>query len=271
MGSNVEYSQSGLEQVHEWLKQYAVTTGSRKKERLKKKIVEAMLPLVKKISHGLARRSTDPVEDLIQVGCLGLLKAIEQFDSNGGANFRTYSTYLITGEIRHYIRDKATMIRAPRELVELSLRINNIIQELSFQFGRPPTDLEIAEVLQVPVKRVVEAGEANRRKSLVSLDQIISGTSEGEQFLVDKLVDSKYQDYLLAQEDRIMLNEAIESLSVNLKEVIKLTYYNDLCQYEIAQQLGISQMQVSRRLKKAISELFKTITQKRAPDVQSIN
>lgn len=271
MGSNVDYQQPSLEQVHNWLNQYSAAKSNSKKERLKKKIVEAMLPLVKKISHGLARRSTDPVEDLIQVGCMGLLKAIEQFNAEAGANFKTYSTYLITGEIRHYIRDKATMIRAPRELIELSLRINNMIQDLTIKLGRPPTDLEIAEELQVPVKRIVEATEANRRKSLVSLDQVVNGQNEGEQFLIDKLVDSKYQDYLLAQEDRIMLNEAIESLNGNLKEVIKLTYYNDMCQYEIAQQLGISQMQVSRRLKKAISELFKTITTKRVSDVQSLN
>lgn len=269
LGLNPEYTQPTKDEIWDWFKQYKSCENEIKRERIKNKIVQAYLPLVKKISHGLARRSTDPVEDLIQVGSVGLLKAIDQFSLDGGANFKTYATYLITGEIRHYIRDKATMIKAPRELQELSLRINKLIQTLSNELGRHPTDLEIAESLQVPIKRVFEATEANRRKSLVSLDQVITGGSEGEQFLVDKLVDSKYQDYLLVQEDRIMLNEAIESLNKNLKEVIKLTYYNDLSQNEIAQKLGVSQMQVSRRLKKAISELFKIISHKKVSSVES--
>lgn len=259
---NTNNNQASKEELHDWLREYSSCKNKQKKERLKEIIVQATLPLVKKISHGLARRSTDPVEDLIQVGSVGLLKAIDQFDPNAGAVFKTYATYLITGEIRHYLRDKATMIKAPRELLELSFRINSIINRLTEKLQRPPTDLEIAEELQVPVQRVFEASEVNRRKSLVSLDQVYSGSSEGEQVLIDKLVDNKYQDYLLAQEDRIMINQAIELLNSNLKEVVNLTYYNGLCQSEIATQLGISQMQVSRRLKKAISELFSIISSK---------
>jgi RNA polymerase sigma-B factor len=268
---NTEYTPPSKEEVHKWLAEYSSCSQKDKQDEIKDNIVRAFLPLVKKISHGLARRSTDPVEDLIQVGCVGLLKAIEQFDPDAGANFKTYSTYLITGEIRHYLRDKATMIKAPRELQELSFRINQIIQNLSERYQRPPTDFEIAEELQVPIHRVVEASEANRRKSLVSLDQVVTGASEGEQFLVDKLIDNKYQEYLLAQEDRIMLNEAIETLNSNLKEVIKLTYYNGLCQAEIADQLGISQMQVSRRLKKATSELFVIISTKHIPRSKDVS
>lgn len=268
---NAEYQNFSKEALQSCLDEYSSCKDEAKREQLKNKIVQAYLPLVKKISHGLARRSTDPIEDLIQVGSMGLLKAIEQFNSNSGANFKTYATYLITGEIRHYLRDKATMIKAPRELQELSFRVNNIIQALTRKLGRSPTDLEIAEELEIPVSRVVEASEANRRKSMISLDQVISGGSDGEQFLVDKLIDSKYQDYLLAQEDRIMLNEAIEQLNENLKAVIKLTYYNDLSQSEIAEKLGISQMQVSRRLRRAISELFKIISTKRIPNFENTN
>lgn len=270
MALNTNNIQPSREEVQVLLAEYSSCKDPEQKEEIKDRIVKNYLPLVKKISHGLARRSTDPVEDLIQVGCLGLLKAIEQFDPDAGANFKTYSTYLITGEIRHYLRDKSTMIKAPRELQELSFRITNIIQNLSERLQRPPTDYEIAEELQIPVHRVVEASEANRRKTLISLDQVICSGSEGEQFLVDKLVDNKYQEYLLAQEDRIMLNEAINSLNGNLKEVITMTYYHGLSQSEIADILNISQMQVSRRLKKAISELFGIISSKQIKRRNSI-
>lgn len=241
---------------------YISCQNPQEKAQIKNKILETYLPLVKKISHGLARRSTDPVEDLIQVGSVGLLKAIDQFDPKAGANFKTYATYLITGEIRHYLRDKATVIKAPRELQELSFRINTIIQNLTTKLNRPPSDLEIAESLDIPVERIIEAADVNKRKQLLSLDQMISPNSDGEQFLVDKLIDHKYQEYLLAQEDRIMLSEAIERLPDHLKEVIKLTYYNDYSQSKIAEILGVSQMQISRRLRKAISELYLIITKK---------
>ena len=251
------------EDINLWLLEYKQTENALTKAQLRNVIVLAYLPFVKKISHGLARRSTDPVEDLIQVGCVGLLKAIDQFDIGVGTSFKTYATYLITGEIRHYLRDKGSMIRAPRELQELSFRVNQLVQKLTVQLGRPPTDLEIAEELEIPVNRVTEITESDRRKQMVSLDQVVSGNSDSELSLVDKLIDNKYQDYLMAQEDRIMLAEAVETLGESLREVIRLSFFEDMSQNEIAKKLGISQMQVSRRLKKALSELFVVITKKK--------
>jgi len=95
---------------------------------------------------------------------------------------------------------------------------------------------------------------------MVTLDQVVSGSNDTEQSLIDRLVDDKYLDYQVAQEDRIMLLEAVEQLNNPLKEVVKLSFFHDMSQNEISKQLGISQMQVSRRLKKAINELFKIIT-----------
>ena len=248
------------EEINSWLQEYKKAENTKVKTQLRDLIVLAYLPFVKKIAYGLARRSTDPIEDLMQIGSVGLLKAIDQYDTNLGASFKTYATYLITGEIRHYLRDKGNMIRAPRELQELSFRINQLIQELTTKLSRIPTDLEIAEVLEIPVNKVSEVTEVDRRKQMVSLDQVVSGSSESEQTFADRLVDDKYQDFLMAQEDRIMLGEAVELLSDSLKEVIKLSFFEDLSQNDIAKRLNISQMQVSRRLKKAIAELFKIIT-----------
>ncbi|OGH96935.1 MAG: hypothetical protein A2104_08260 [Candidatus Melainabacteria bacterium GWF2_32_7] len=256
---NVEELTS-TEEINSWLQEYKKAENNIIKSQLRNLIVLAYLPFVKKIAYGLARRSSDPTEDLIQVGSVGLLKAIEQYDTNLGASFKTYATYLITGEIRHYLRDKGNMIRAPRELQELSFRINQLIQELTVNLGRLPSDFEIAEALEIPINKVCEVTEVDRRKQMISLDQVVSGSSESEQTFADRLIDDKYQDFLMAQEDRIMLGEAVESLSDPLKEVIKLSFFEDLSQNDIAKKLNISQMQVSRRLKKAISELFGIIT-----------
>jgi len=248
------------EELMSLLKEYKKASNEKVKTQLRNMITIACLPFVKKISHGLARRSTDPVEDLIQVGSVGLLKAIDQYKEGHGTSFKTYATYLITGEIRHYLRDRVSMIRAPRELHELSFRINQIMQKLTAELGQTPTDIEIAEELQIPVSRVSEVTEIDRRKQLLSLDQVISKNTEGDQYLVDKLVDNKYQDYLTAQEDRIMLFEAVEKLDDSLKQVIKMSFFDDMSQNQIAKELGISQMQVSRRIRKALAELLKIIT-----------
>lgn len=247
------------EEVSTWMKEYKKTNDEKVKSQLKTFILHNYLPVVKKIAHSIARRQSDPIEDIIQVGCLGLMKAIEQFDDSHGASFKTYTTHRITGEIRHYLRDKASIIRAPRELLELSFRMNLITEKLQTRLGRAPTDLEIAEELQMPIKRVNEVFEVDRRKQTISLDQTVS-YSDNEQSLGDRIVDDKYEDFQELQENRIMLMEAVEQLPDNLKEVIHLSFFEDLNQNEIAQRIGVSQMQVSRRIKKATEELFKIIT-----------
>ncbi|OGI12825.1 MAG: hypothetical protein A3I68_05080 [Candidatus Melainabacteria bacterium RIFCSPLOWO2_02_FULL_35_15] len=237
--------------VHKLLFEYNKT----KDKAIRDKIVQMTISLVKRISYGLARRSTDPVDDLIQVGSIGLVKAIEQFDPRAGAKFHTYATHLITGEIRHYLRDKTSMIRAPRELQELSFRISRLVQDLIHELGREPSDAEVAEVLQIHPDKISEAFEVDRRRTLISLDQTLTTDGTSEQLLIDTLEDSSHQLKFSSEEDNIMLQGAIRQLKDNLREVITMTFYQDLSQTEVARRLGISQMQVSRRLRAATAEL----------------
>lgn len=255
-----EISNLESEEIKVWIKEFNKATDLKVKKQIKNLIVLYYLPLVKKIAYGLARRNTDPIEDIIQVGNLGLIKAVDQYNNNLGASFKTYATYLITGEIRHYLRDKVTMIRAPRELQELCIRLHTLVEKLKFSLGRSPTEIEIANELQMPVSKVSEIFEADRRKQLVSLDQLVFNNLETEQSLVDRLVDNKYQDYQNLMEERMMLCDAVNMLNPNLKEVVILSFFEDLNQSEIAKRIGVSQMQVSRRIKKATSELFKIIS-----------
>jgi len=227
----------------------------KKDKAIRDQIVEITISLVKRIAYGLARRSTDPVEDLIQVGSIGLVKAIDQFDPSAGAKFHTYATHLITGEIRHYLRDKTSMIRAPRELQELSFRISRLVQDLINELGREPTDAEVAEVLQISQDKISEAFEVDRRRTLISLDQTLTFDGTSEQLLIDTLEDCNHQLKFISEEDNIMLNSAIKQLKDNLRQVVEMTYYHDLSQTEVARRLGISQMQVSRRLRTATAEL----------------
>lgn len=249
--TSYEFEEVDSKDIHKLLLEYHKT----KDKSIRDKIVEHTISLVKRIAYGLARRSTDPVDDLIQVGSIGLVKAIEQFNPEAGAKFHTYATHLITGEIRHYLRDKTSMIRAPRELQELSFRISRLVQDLIHKLGREPSDTEVAEVLQIAQDKISEAYEVDRRRTLISLDQTLTTDGTSEQLLIDTLEDSSLQLKFSSEEDNIMLQTAIKQLKENLRQVVEMTYYQDLSQTEVARRLGISQMQVSRRLRAATSEL----------------
>ena len=249
--NSIDENELDNKDIHKLLSEYNKT----KDKVIRDKIVLLSISLVKRIAYGLARRSTDPVEDLIQVGSIGLVKAIEQFDPSAGAKFHTYATHLITGEIRHYLRDKTSMIRAPRELQELSFRISKLVQDLINELGREPTDAEVSEVLQLPQDKIFEAFEVDRRRTLISLDQTLTFDGTSEQLLIDTLEDGSHQLKFISGEDNIMLTSAIKQLKENLRQVIEMTYYQDLSQTEVARRLGISQMQVSRRLRTATAEL----------------
>lgn len=247
-------------QVNEWLIAYKKTDNEKQKKQLQNLIVVATMPLVKKIACSLARRSTDPIDDLIQVGSLGLIKAIEFYNPDISTKFKTYASYLITGEIRHYLRDKASMIKAPREIQELAFRINNYIKQLVEESGDEPTTEEVAKAMDVPVQKVNIAIEVDRRKSTISLDQTFNTSDDDNMSLADKIPSGDHQEFLNSYEEKIMLSKAIEKLPEDLRAVIELNYYEDLNQRQIAEKLGISQMQVSRRLKKALAAMYEIIT-----------
>ena len=247
-------------QVNEWLIAYKKADNEKQKKQLQNLIGVATMPLVKKIACSLARRSTDPIDDLIQVGSLGLIKAIEFYNPDISTKFKTYASYLITGEIRHYLRDKASMIKAPREIQELAFRINNYIKQLVEESGDEPTTEEVAKAMDVPVQKVNIAIEVDRRKSTISLDQTFNTSDDDNMSLADKIPSGDHQEFLNSYEEKIMLSKAIEKLPEDLRAVIELNYYEDLNQRQIAEKLGISQMQVSRRLKKALAAMYEIIT-----------
>lgn len=237
--------------VHELLRQY----NESKDEKIRDQIVKHCIGLVKKIATNLARRSTDPVEDLMQVGCIGLIKAIENFDCNREAKCTTYFTHLITGEMRHYCRDKSMLFRAPRELVELNFRINKITQVLTYELGREPTNNEVAEALDVDAKKIQQAFEVDRRRTLFSLDQQLSNDSSEEQVFLDTIVDPKAQKASTIQEYQLVLQEAFHHISPQARDIIEQIYLHENTQATYAQKRQISQMQASRRLRAALAEM----------------
>lgn len=253
-----------FEQVQEWIDEYCKIENSRKKEKLQNLIAMACMPLVKRMARTLARRSTDPVEDIIQIGSLGLIKAIRSYDPSISRNFKSYTTYLITGEIRHYLRDKAGMIKAPRAIQELCYRVNKIAYEMIEEFGEKPTNEQIADKMSMPVSKVKEAIEADRRKSIVSLDQLNFQCEDDFSNWTDKIPDVSYEDMQNSKEDRLMLLDCLQYIEPELKQIVEMVYFKDMSQLEIGELLGMSQMQVSRKLKKALNHLYDVIQERQS-------
>lgn len=227
--------------------------------KLRDRIVRQSLKLVRQIAHGFRDRVQGGVEDLEQVGAIGLLNAIERFDPALGRPFEPYAGTLITGEMRHYLRDHGHVVRPPRDLFELRAKVYTALSRLEQELGRDPTAQELADSLELEVSKVLEvlALEAGTRP--LSLD-FLEDDDEGRSRT--QLVDNRYRSFQLAAEDRMMLTAAIGKLRHVSREVIEFAFYQDLTQTEIAQRLGISQMQVSRRLKTATQELWKTLNTK---------
>ena len=256
----MEREEDTFVRVQEWLETYKNTTDEKQRKQLRNLIVVATIPLVKKIAFSLARRATDPIDDLIQVGSLGLIKSIEFFNPGVSAKFKTYASYLIAGEIRHYLRDKASMIKAPREIQELSFRVNTVIKQMIEDGFEDPTNEQVAMAMDLPVQKVNAAIEVERRKSTLSLDQTVTSDDDNLS-LIDKIPAGDYQEFLAAYEEKIMLKKAISQLPDDLKEIIEYSYYEDLNQRQIAERIGVSQMHVSRKMRKAFELMYDIITQ----------
>ena len=246
------------EKLDSLISSYKKCKDEKKKRMLHLKIVEESMILVKKIANIISMQSGVNNEDLIQVGSLGLIKSISSYRPEHNTKFRTYATYFIKGEIKHYLRDKAAIIKAPRELQELVFKITSTVKKLNEDGVEEPSVDDIAQILGISAEKVEEVLNIDKYRNALSLDQYFKG--EEEDFsLLDKIPAGDYQELMNSYEDKIMIASAIQKLPEELRQIIELSYYEDLNQREIAEKINISQMQVSRRLKKALNKMYELI------------
>lgn len=254
-------SENTYELVSEWLNDYKTTDNKYKKAKAKTLIVSRMLPIIKKIARTIARRSYDPIEDLVQAGSIGLLKAIDSYSNDVNDNFKIYAGYLIIGEIKHYLRDKLNTIRVPRHIQELSIRINNFTKTLTLDELNELTNDDVAEALNVSSSAVNDVMQADRRKSVISLDDMYNSSDDNLGY--EEVIASRdYKETRDLEDMKIILKDVIEKLPPESKKLVKMYYYEDMSQKEIAQKLNYTQMQISRRMKKAFSLLYHMIADK---------
>src|SRR5579875_1357214 len=215
-------------------------------------LVRRFLPLARK----LARRyngAREPFDDLLQVACLGLVKAVDRYDLERGTAFSSFAVPTILGELKRYFRDLGWAVHVPRGAQELAVKVEEAQQRLSTRSGRAPTVPELAQYLELEVGEVLDALETARAHHASSLDAP-HDDGEGESGSVVDTFGSEDQDLLLADE-RVTVQEAARQLSEREREVLRLRFADDLTQTQIAQRVGVSQMQISRILRRAVARL----------------
>jgi RNA polymerase sigma-B factor len=211
-----------------------------------------------RLAHKLARRyarSSEPLEDLEQVACLGLVRAIDRFDPSRGTTFSTFAVPTILGELRRHFRDRTWAVRVPRELRDLAAAVEHAAEGLAAELGRSPSLAEVADAVGQSVEHVMAAREAALAYRCDSIDRPLrADDADGGATLADLLGEP--DDELSRVETGVMLDQLAEvTLSERDRVVLRLRFEHDLLQREIADRIGVSQMQVSRILRDAMDRL----------------
>ncbi len=235
----------------ELLKAYCVKPTTEKRNVL----VRTNMGLVHKIAHQVGHTCSEPYEDLVQVGAIGLIRAIERFDSTRGHSFSSFAIPYIRGEMQHYLRDRGSTVRVPRRWLELDRKGRQVSQTLSQAQGRTPSDTDVAQALEISTEEWQQVRLARSNRMPLSLDAPV-GSSEESASLAEILPDQPYQSFCLVEEDRQRIQQALSQLEVTTRDIIESVFFQDLTQTETANRMGISPMTVSRRIKKGMRQMW---------------
>jgi RNA polymerase sigma-B factor len=230
--------------------------GDQERQRIRGELVELHLPLVEYLARRFRNRG-EWLDDLTQVATIGLIKSIDRFDLSRGVEFSTYATPTIVGEIKRHFRDKGWAVRVPRRLQELKLALTKAISDLAQRLGRAPTVAELAAHLQMSEEEVLEGLESANAYSTVSLDAPDSG-DEDAPAVAESL--GMLDDALEGVEYRESLKPLLERLPPREKKILMLRFFGNMTQSQIATELGISQMHVSRLLARTLAQLREGLT-----------
>lgn len=222
--------------------------------RAREQLIERYLPLARRLARRY-QRADEPLDDLVQVASLGLIKAIDRFDVDREVVFSSYAVPTILGELKRHFRDRTWSVRVPRDLQELALRVDRAVTRLSVGKRRSPSVSEIAEAVGATEEQVLEALEAAGAYRAGSLDAprpAQQGTQSGES-LADTLGDE--EGGFRQAEERATLEPLLARISMRERVVLELRFGQDLTQAEIGERIGVSQMQVSRLIRQALGRL----------------
>jgi RNA polymerase sigma-B factor len=215
-------------------------------------------PLVKSIAHKFIN-SGEPLEDLEQLGYIGLINTLNLYSPERGIKFETYATWLISGEIRHYIRDKHSIMKIPRWMKDLNRKIDEFIIEYKKENNRFPSFSEISNKLNITEEGVKEILKARNAVQIASIDQEQRKYDYNPSPILDKIKSKHYEDFKLPIEDVITIRSSFSKLKKIQRKVIYYIFVKDLTQKRVAKKLGVSQRQVSRIKESALKDLKESI------------
>jgi RNA polymerase sigma-B factor len=219
-------------------------------ERAREEALVELMPLVRALAARYAGRG-EALEDLVQVGSIGLIKAVDRFDVDRGVDISSYAVPTIVGEIRRHFRDKAWAMHVPRRLKELSVRLSRVLDELTNELGRSPTVAELAAAVGEEEEDVIDALDSTNAYSTRSLQAPFE--DGGDDYLADKLgtEDSGYDEV----EDGALVEVGLSALDERERQIVELRFFREMTQSQIAAEIGISQMHVSRLLRRALATM----------------
>ena len=240
--------------------------------QLRNRLVRLNMGLVRKVAHRMAHQCSEPYEDLEQCGSLGLIRAIERFDPSQGFALSSFAMPYIRGEILHFLRDRANTVKIPRRWQQLSRDGAKARQALRLELGRQPSDIEIAEALDVSLDEWRSTKLAASNRNPLSLNALVSmggKDSNSSMTLGDTLVDTHAQILELNQEDRLVLQDAMTKLEDRTREMIEAVFFHQQSRQEVAQKIGVSPVTVTRHIKKGISELVQILNHPGTPSIEA--
>jgi RNA polymerase sigma-B factor len=223
----------------------------------RKQLIEQYMSLVRSLARRYSYRG-EQLEDLVQIGAIGLIKAIDRFDVNRGVELTTYATPNIIGEIKRHFRDRGWSVRVPRGLQELNIQLSRLIEELTVQLSRSPTIAELAKGAGVSEEEVLEALESGRAYSSLSLSAGSGGHDDDGELDPLESLGTEEPQYEVS-EDRAVLAPGFRVLDERERKILHLRFFEGLTQSQIAQQVGISQMHVSRLIRRSLEKIREEI------------
>ncbi len=229
----------------------------------REQLIEQYMSLVRSLARRYAYRG-EQLEDLVQIGAIGLIKAIDRFDLDRGVELTTYATPNIIGEIKRHFRDKGWSVRVPRGLQELNVQLSRLIEQLTVQLGRSPTIPELAKAAGVEEEEVLEALESGRAYSSLSLSAGGGGHDEDGELDPLESIGTEEHEYEVS-EDRAVLEPGWRVLDERERKILHLRFFKGLTQSQIAQQVGISQMHVSRLIRRSLEKIREEIAADEEP------
>jgi len=224
----------------------------------REELIERYMSLVRSLARRYAYRG-EQLDDLVQIGAIGLIKAIDRFDVERGVELTTYATPNIIGEIKRHFRDKGWSVRVPRGLQELNVQVSKLIEQLTVQLGRSPTIPELAKAAGVEEEQVLEALESGRAYTSVSLSTGGGSDEDGELDPLESLgtIEHEYE----ISEDRAVLAPGFKVLDERERKILHLRFFSGLTQSQIAAEIGISQMHVSRLIRRSLEKIREEIAE----------